>query len=79
MFTLLLKLFTGTPFPNGDRSMYGIHQILGIRLKLHISNDIFAVNKALPKTHPFEKVKGSEIEQLFLSMTPVCLNVMLGR
>lgn len=55
--SLPLVLCTGTPFPNGDRSMYGIHQILGIRLKLHISNDIFAVNKALPKTHPFEKVK----------------------
>ena len=33
---------TGTPFPNGDKSMYGIHCLLGLRLKLHVSNDLFA-------------------------------------
>jgi hypothetical protein len=33
---------TGTPFPNGDKSMYGIHCLLGLKLKLHVSNDLFA-------------------------------------
>jgi SNF2 family DNA or RNA helicase len=48
---------TGTPFPKGDKSMYGIHSLLGLKLKLHVSNDIFAKNKPLEESHPFEFLK----------------------
>jgi hypothetical protein len=50
----------------GDRSVYGIHRLLGINLKLHICNTPFATNKPLPADHPFEKLK----RRIYLKNTP---------
>jgi hypothetical protein len=52
-------LVTGTPFPHGDQSMYGMHQLLGIKLKVHVSASPFVRNNstALGATHPFERLK----------------------
>jgi hypothetical protein len=49
---------SGTPFPQGDASAYGINQLLHIRVKFHLSNNIFALpNSFLPPDHPFEVLK----------------------
>lgn len=49
---------TGTPFPQGDDSAYGINQLLHIRIKFHLSKGIFNLpNKFLPPDHPFEVLK----------------------
>lgn len=46
-------LVTATPFPKGDLSVYGLHQVLGFkRLRLHCE-----YNSALPRDHPFEIIK----------------------
>jgi hypothetical protein len=39
------------------RSMYGIHQLLGVRYKMRIIESPFAMNKALAPAHPFEQIK----------------------
>ena len=49
---------TGTPFPQGDDSAYGINQLLHIKIKFHLSKGIFNLpNKFLPPDHPFEVLK----------------------
>jgi len=52
-------LVSGTPFPHGDRSMFGIHQLLGLKLKLTVSASPFTVNNSpsLPPSHPFQRLK----------------------
>lgn len=44
---------SATPFPKGDRSVYGLHQLLGFhRLKLGCE-----LTRELPDDHPFELIK----------------------
>lgn len=38
---------SGTPFPKGDTSVYGIHQLLNINIKFVLVNSPFAQNKKL--------------------------------
>jgi hypothetical protein len=42
---------SGTPFVQNDVSMYGIHNLLGIRLKLHVSDTPFASVQSLQARH----------------------------
>jgi len=52
---------TGTPFPRGDESVWGINQMLRIHIKFVISNNPFTMGKrateGLPPSHPFEQIK----------------------
>ena len=57
---------SGTPFPHHDASMYGIHQLLGVKYKMHIVDSPFARNKPLDESHPFQKVK----RRFYLKNTP---------
>ena len=49
----------GTPFPQGDKSVFGLHQLLGIETKFVIVNSPFMMkaDKPLPPDHPFERLK----------------------
>ena len=42
-------LVSGTPFPRGDVSAYGINQLLGIQLKFVLSNSPFMFGRAARK------------------------------
>ena len=57
---------SGTPFPHHDASMYGIHQLLGVKYKVHIVDSPFARNKPLSEGHPFQMVK----RRFYLKNTP---------
>ena len=57
---------SGTPFPHHDASMYGIHQLLGVKYKMHIVDSPFARNKPLAATHPFSMIK----RRFYLKNTP---------
>jgi hypothetical protein len=60
-------LVSGTPFPHGDRSMYGMHQLLGLRLRVHVSNNPFARSNApVEKDSVFERLK----RRLYLRNSP---------
>eukprot|EP00908_Phaeocystis_cordata_P012583 Transcript_23561.p2 GENE.Transcript_23561~~Transcript_23561.p2 ORF type:complete len:330 (-),score=135.78 Transcript_23561:946-1887(-) len=48
---------TGTPFPEGDRSVFGLHQLIGVNVKFVLSNSPFLSNQPLPSSHPFEQLK----------------------
>ena len=57
---------SGTPFPHHDASMYGIHQLLGVKYKMHIVDSPFARNKPLSESHPFQMIK----RRFYLKNTP---------
>ena len=49
---------TGTPFPAGDRSVFGLHQLVGVNLNFVITNSPFLrPDRPLPAEHPFEQLK----------------------
>ena len=49
---------TGTPFPQGDQSVFGLHQLLGVEVKFVIVNSPFMrTDRPLPREHPFEQLK----------------------
>ena len=52
---------SGTPFPEGDRSVFGLHQLLGVHVNFVLTNSPFlggmAAGKRLPPSHPFEQLK----------------------
>jgi hypothetical protein len=49
---------TGTPFPQGDQSVFGLHQLLGVDIKFVIVNSPFMrTDRPLPRDHPFEQLK----------------------
>ena len=49
---------TGTPFPKGDQSVFGLHQLLGVDVKLVIVNSLFMrTDRPLPAEHLFEQLK----------------------
>lgn len=49
--------YTTASFFTFDRAFHFFSQMLGIRLKLHVSNNPFTKNNSLPPSHPFEKLK----------------------
>lgn len=58
---------TGTPFPEGDRSVFGLHQLLGVNVNFVLSNSPFLkANRPLPPSHPFEQLK----KLVYLRNTP---------
>jgi hypothetical protein len=51
---------SGTPFVQNDVSMYGIHNLLGIRLKLHVSDTPFASVQSLQARHALMHAHASD-------------------
>ena len=61
------RCVTGTPFPEGDRSVFGLHQLIGVGVKFVLSNSPFLKpDVRLPPSHPFEQLK----KLVYLKNTP---------